>query len=98
MSWANPEWTLSAFIITIVFWLGGMGITWLTMNSILKREVGIEKADEIQKSKSFVKRLLHLGYSQYIQKKKIAFFILQWQFYIAVFFLLIFPMECTKIL
>ena len=71
MSWANPEWTLSAFIMIMIFWLGGMGITWLTMNSILKREVGIEKADEIQKSKSFVKRLLHLGYSQYIQKKKI---------------------------
>lgn len=96
MSWANPEWTLSAFIMIMIFWLGGMGITWLTMNSILKREVGIEKADEIQKSKSFVKRLLHLGYSQYIQKKKIAFFILQWQFYIAIFFLLIFPMECTR--
>ena len=48
MSWANPEWTLSAFIMIMIFWLGGMGITWLTMNSILKREVGIEKADEIQ--------------------------------------------------
>ena len=96
MSWANPEWTLSEFVFSILFWLGGMGITWLTMNSILKREVGIGKADEIKKSKSFVKRLLHLGYSQYIQEKQIAFFILQWQFYIAIFFLLIFPMECTR--
>lgn len=95
MSWANPEWTLSEFVFSILFWLGGMGITWLTMNSILKQEVGIEKADEIKKSKSFVKRLLHLGYSQYIQEKQIAFFILRWQFYLGILALLLFLLACS---
>ncbi len=68
--------------------------TWVAMHIIFRYEVGAEKAEEVRKEKSLFKRLLYIGYAEYVKEKPIAFFILRWQFYLGIVAMLVFPLEC----
>lgn len=96
MPWDNPEWDTGTFIFSLAFWLGAMLCTWCMQNMILKRETGAEQANEIRHSKTWIQKLFHLGYSEYIRQHPVSFFILQVKFVLMLLILLIIPMECIR--
>lgn len=49
MPWNNPAWSWGELIVLMLFWLAALIFTWFAMNEILRDEVGIERAVEINK-------------------------------------------------
>ncbi len=91
MPWNNPAWSWGELIVLMLFWLAALIFTWFAMNEILRDEVGIERAVEINKQTPRWKKLFHVNYKQYIQYTKMGFSVLRVQFYVGSILLVLLP-------